>query len=242
MNLRDKVILITGGATGIGRATADLCAAEHARVIVADINDEAGEEAARMLNGTFVHVNVSDEASVKAMVEKIATQFDYLDGWLHAAAILKGAHVALDEFTFDTWRSVLDVNLTGTFLCAKYAAPLLKGSGRGVVVLISSIAATLGSSSFAYGASKGGVQSLGITLAQRLAPDGIRVNVVSPDSIDTQMKRSVIAAEAERRGDPAKFDAIVRNANLGQPEGLAKVLAWLLSEDADYVRGTIFTR
>src|SRR5260370_41207841 len=102
MNLRDKVILITGGATGIGRATADLCAAENARVIVADINDEAGEDAARALNGTFVHVNVADETSVKALVEKIATQFDYLDGCLHAAAILKGAHVPLDEYTFGT--------------------------------------------------------------------------------------------------------------------------------------------
>ncbi len=242
MDLRDKIILITGGATGIGRATADLCAADHAKVIVADINTQAGDEAARALNGTFVHVNVADESSVKAMAAKIANQYGHLDGLLHAAAILKGAHVALDEYTFDTWKSVLDVNLTGTFLCAKYAAPLLKESGRGVIVLISSIAATVGSSSFAYGASKGGVQSLGITLAQRLAPDGIRVNVVSPDSIDTNMKRSVIAAEAERRGDPAKFDQIVRNANLGQPEGLAKVLAWLLSEEADYVRGTIFTR
>src|SRR5258708_9138405 len=242
MNLRDKIILITGGATGIGRATADLCAADHAKVIVADINTQAGEDAARALNGTFVHVNVADESSVKAMAAKIANQYGHLDGLLHAAAILKGAHVALDEYTFDTWKSVLDVNLTGTFLCAKYAAPLLKESGRGVIVLISSIAATVGSSSFAYWSSKGGVQSLGITLAQRLAPDGIRVNVVSPDSIDTNMKRSVIAAEAERRGDPAKFDQIVRNANLGQPEGLAKVLAWLLSEEADYVRGTIFTR
>src|SRR5947209_5964675 len=99
MELRDKVILITGGATGIGRATADLCAAAHAKVIVADINAEAGDQAARALNGTYVHVNVADEASVKAMIDKVATQYDHLDGLLHAAAILKGAHVGLDEYT-----------------------------------------------------------------------------------------------------------------------------------------------
>jgi 3-oxoacyl-[acyl-carrier protein] reductase len=109
-----------------------------------------------------------------------------------------------------------------------------------VIILVSSGAAVGGSSSVAYGASKGGVNSLGITLAAKLAPENIRVNVVMPGNIDTGMKRSVIAAEAEKSGK--SLEDAVAASKLGVPEGVAQVLAWLVSDDADYVRGMITTR
>jgi NAD(P)-dependent dehydrogenase (short-subunit alcohol dehydrogenase family) len=110
------------------------------------------------------------------------------------------------------------------------------------MVLVSSQAATGGSSSFAYGASKGGVHNLGITLANALAADNIRVNVLAPGNIDTQMKRSVIEADVLRKGAAETMEQAVAEARLGAPPGMAKVLAWLASDDADYVRGVITTR
>jgi meso-butanediol dehydrogenase/(S,S)-butanediol dehydrogenase/diacetyl reductase len=243
MDLNNKKILIAGGAMGIGRATALCCAEAGASVIIADFNNEAGHALAKELAACFIQVDVSNEDSVKAMYTEIENQFGSLDVLLHTAGVMKGAHIPMDEFTLDTWRSVIDINLTGSFLCAKYAVPLMKKAGQGVIVLTSSIAATAGSSSFAYGSSKGGVTSLGLTLAKKLEADKIRVNVLSPGDIDTGMKRTVLQAEAERKhGDPAAFNTIVNDSNLGKPEGVAKVLAWLASDDADYVRGLISTR
>jgi NAD(P)-dependent dehydrogenase (short-subunit alcohol dehydrogenase family) len=111
-----------------------------------------------------------------------------------------------------------------------------------VIVLVSSGAATHGSSSFAYGTSKGGVNSLAVVLANALASKDIRVNVVSPGNIDTGMKRSVIAAEVERSGRHAELERAVADAGLGSPLGVARVLAWLACDDADYVRGIVTTR
>jgi NAD(P)-dependent dehydrogenase (short-subunit alcohol dehydrogenase family) len=238
--LTGKVILVVGGAAGIGRATAELCAARGAAVIVADRDAIAGAAVAAVVGGLFVPVDVTDAASVQALMAAIAAKHGRLDALIQAAGILKGAYTPVDEFPLETWRAVLEVNVTGSFLCAKHATPLLKKAGGGVIVLISSGAAVGGSSSVAYGASKGGVNGLGITLAQKLAPEGIRVNVVMPGNIDTGMKRSVIAAEAEKSGKPLE-DAVAAS-RLGAPEGVAKILAWLVSDDADYVRGMISTR
>lgn len=241
-NLKDKVILVVGGAAGIGAATARLCAARAAQVIVADIDAAAGTAAASALGGLFLPVNVSDEASIKAMYARIQEQFGRLDVLLHTAGILRGAYVPLEEFSVETFRSVVEINTLGSFLSAKHAAPLLKKSRAGVIVLISSGAATGGSSSFAYGSSKGGVNSLAIVLANSLATDNIRVNVVAPGNIDTAMKRSVIAAEVERKGKAEELEKAVADAHLGQPEGVAQLLAWLASDEAGYVRGVINTR
>lgn len=238
--LTGKVVLIVGGATGIGRATAELCAAAGASVVIADINAQAGAPLAAALGALFVPVDVTDAASVQALMAAIAARHGRLNALIQAAGILQGAYTPVEDFPLETWQAVLDVNLTGSFLCARYATPLLQAAGGGVIVLISSVAAVNGSSSVAYGASKGGVNGLGITLARKLAPAGIRVNVVMPGNIDTELKRSVIAVEAAQSGQ-ALADAVAASA-LGAPEGVAKVLAWLVSDDADYVRGMISTR
>ena len=240
--LDGKIILVVGGGSGIGAAAADLCAQRGATVVVADVDEDAGRAVATRCRGLFIPVNVTDENSVKAMAQRIDERFGKLNVLLQTAAVLKGAFVPLEEFSLETFRTVLDINTTGSFLCAKYAAPLMKKAGGGVIVLVSSGAATGGSSSFAYGTSKGGVNSLGIVLANALAPEHIRVNVVAPGNIDTGMKRSVIAADVARQGKEAEFEQAIAESNLGKPEGVAQVLAWLASDEADYVRGLIATR
>ena len=242
MDLTNKVILIIGGAAGIGCATAELCAQRGARVVVADLDAAAGQATAERIGGLFVPVNVTSEDSVQAMFREIAARCGRLDGIVQSAGILQGAFVPLDEFSLETFQRVLDVNTTGSFLCAKHGAPLLRQAGGGVIVLVSSGAALGGSSSFAYGTSKGGVNTLGLLLANALAKDNIRVNVVMPGNIDTAMKRSVIEADLQLRGEAKNLQAAVQEARLGEPEGVARVLAWLVSDEADYVKGMITTR
>ena len=238
MELTGKVIAVIGGAAGIGKATAEICAARGAKVVIADFNDADGQKTADAIQATFVKVNVTDEASVAAVFEKIEALHGRLDGLVQTAGILKGAFVAIEDFTAEMFRQVYDVNVTGSFLCAKHAAPLMKKNGKGVIVLISSAAAYGASSSFAYGSSKGGVTSLGITMAAKLADDNIRVNTVHPGSIATRMKIAVIEEEARLFGKPGSHGS----AKLGEPEGVGKLLAWLVSDDADYVRGALHTR
>lgn len=243
MNLHNKTILVVGGATGIGQATALLCAERGANVIVADFNEAEGKATAEKANGTFVSVDVTDEASVQAMAAGIAQTHGKLDALVQTAGILKGAYVNLEDFELATLRQVIDVNTIGSFLCAKYAKPLLQKGEKPAIILISSPAAYGVSSSYAYAMSKGGVSALGTTMAGKLAPEGIRVNVVFPGGINTFMKRSVIEEDALRKGqDPQAAVEAAQSGGLGEPAGVAKVLAFLVSDEADYVRGSVNTR
>lgn len=238
MSLANRTILVVGGATGIGKATAELCAQRGAQVIVADFNEAEGQKTALAIHGEFYKVNVTDEHSVKAVFDGIANKHSKLDAIVQTAGILKGAFVSLEDFSPAVFREVFEVNTVGSFLCAKYATPLLKKGNKPAIILISSGAAHAGSSSYAYGTSKGGVSALGITMANKLDPEGIRVNTVHPGNIDTAMKRGVIEEDIARRG----LQAPQAHLSLGEPMGVAKLLAFLVSEDADYVRGFLYTR
>jgi 3-oxoacyl-[acyl-carrier protein] reductase len=248
MDLTGHVVLVTGAAQGIGEATARECAARGAAVLLADQQGEKGEQIAaaiRTAGGTaeFVQADVRDDAQVAAVVDRVRERFGRLDALVCAAGVLRGAYLQPEEFPEDVFEFVLDVNVKGIFLCAKHATPLLEASGRGVMVLVASGGGVRGpSSSLAYGASKAGVNGLGITLAGRLEPRGIRVNVVCPGAIATQMKLDVIAVEAERAGRSTEEAVAQARETLGDPAGIARIISFLVSPDADYVRGTLFTR
>jgi NAD(P)-dependent dehydrogenase (short-subunit alcohol dehydrogenase family) len=248
-NLTNKIILITGGGRGIGEAAARLCAERGASVIIADVLAEGAAVADSIRAGggqaRFVPLDVRDSAQVEALMASIGSEHGRLDVLICAAGVLKGAFLQPEELALDDFELVLDVNIKGVFLCAKYGAPLLEASGQGVMIILASGAGVRGpSSSLAYAASKGGANGLGMTLEQHLRPRNIRVNVVCPGEIDTKMKVDVIAHDAQRAG--RSVEAAVAEARqigrLGTPLGLAKVLAFLASDEADYVRGTLFTR
>lgn len=236
--LEGKVIVVVGGASGIGRSTAEMCVKRGARVVIADYAAAQGESAAQECGASFVLVNVADESSVQKMAAEVEAKHGRIDALIQTAGILKGPFVDIEKFELDMFREVLDINVIGSFLCAKHFAPLMKRGGGGVIVLISSGAAYQGSSSYAYGTSKGGVSALGITMANKLGPDNIRVNVVAPGNIATPMKLSVVEADIARSGPTASQAQL----SLGTPEGMARILAWLVSDEADYVRGVIHTR
>ena len=143
----------------------------------------------------------------------------------------------------DDFQKTMDVNVMGVFLCAQFATPLLEASGRGVIVLVASGAGVVGpSSSLAYGASKAGVNGLGMTLQSHLKDRHIRVNVICPGNIVTQMKLSVEIAAARRENRSVEKAIEQAEQNYGTPDGVARIIAFMLSNEADYLRGTLFTR
>lgn len=240
MQLTNRTILIIGGATGIGRAVAALCAERGARVLIADANASAGAESAAAIGAQFFRVDVTREDDVVALFDAIARSHDHLDALVQTAGVLQGAYVDLEDFEVDVFRRVIDINTVGSFLCAKHAVSLLRKGQKPAMILTSSPAAHASGSSFAYGTSKGGVTALGIALAARLAPSGIRVNLLYPGGIATPLKLSVIEEDARRTG--RDFENIVASSDLGDPQGVAEVVAFLVSPAADYVRGAVHTR
>ncbi len=248
MELNDLNIVITGAAQGIGEATARLCARRGANVYLVDLKAESGEAVAASIRADggkacFMQADVSNEDVVRALMAAIGNAAGRIDGLVCAAGILKGAFQQPEELETAVFDQVIQINLRGSFLCTKYATPLIADRSGGVMVLIASGAGVSGpSSSLAYGSSKGGVNGLGMTLAGHLAPRGVRVNVVCPGQIVTEMKLGVVIADAERSGRSTEEMLTEARATMGSPDGVARILAFLLSPEADYLRGTLFTR
>jgi NAD(P)-dependent dehydrogenase (short-subunit alcohol dehydrogenase family) len=246
MKLAGKVALVTGGATGIGRATAELFAEEGALVYIVDYNAAEGAAAVEAIEAAggkahFCATDVRSEESVKKALAQVAEGSGHIDVAVLAAGVLKGAFKKIDELSEEDWDATIDTNLKGTFLTAKYAAPLLEKARQSVLLLIASGAGVRGaSSSYAYAASKAGMHGMHFKLEQELGPLGVRLHVICPGGIATPLKLENVAQGAAARGlDPEEAK---RNANLGDPLGVARVLTFLASEEGSYVRGTIFTR
>lgn len=236
---RCKRLLLTGGATGIGRAIAAACA-PPAAVVVADVNAADAERtvadaAAAGADAHFVRCDVTDESQVRGLVAAAERLMGGIDGLVTAAGVLQAAAVPVERIDPADWTRTLEVNVYGSFHCVKHALPALRRSGAGVVILVGSPAGIVsGSSSVPYAASKGGVYGLSKALAPRLEADGVRLNLLMPGSVDTPLKRR--AEEAmDASGSP-------RHQALAEPAGVAKVVRFLLSGEADYVRGAVYTR
>ena len=248
MKLESKIALITGGATGIGRATAELYSTEGATVIIVDYNESDGRRAVEEIekgggNAAFYQVDVRSEEEVSAVLKDVDSKYGRLDVVVCSAGILKGARKGIDALQEEDWNSTIDTNLKGTFLTIKHSVALLKKAGNSVLLLISSGAGVRGgSSSYAYAASKGGLYALHYNLESQLNPMGVRVHVICPGSISTPLKLENIADIAKVEGKDPEEEVAKARQELGHPLGVAKVLTFLASQDADYVRGTIFTR
>jgi len=248
MQLENKVAIITGGSTGIGAATAILYARAGAKVIIGDINVEDGAktEAAIKSEGgiaEFIRTDVTSETDVENLMQVTDRAFGRLDILVTSAGVLQGANLRVDQFDEATFSSVIDVNLKGTFFALKHAAPIMERSGSGVILCIASGAGVRGgSSSVAYGSSKGAVNGLVMTVENQLRPLNIRMHTICPGGIATPLKLGQIAESAKRQGQDPKEAVERARQSLGEPEGVARILTFLASDDGSYVRGTIFTR
>lgn len=239
--------MVTGGASGIGRATALLLARQGASVLALDVDTEAGAtleaEAGHGPEGgrlRFRRVDIAHEDEVRDAVADARTRLGGLDALVCAAGIMRGQGQAMEALEAATWDQVMDVNLSGTFLAVKHASAPMLEQGGGVVVLVSSKAGvSTGSGSFAYGASKGGVHGLALTLERHLGAKGIRVNEVCPGDVDTPLYRRSLQEALANGADPAWVDEQLARATT--PESIAQLIAFLVSDAAAAVRGTIFT-
>lgn len=247
-DLTGNVILITGGAQGIGAATAQLCAERGGAVVIADYDKDGGEQTAVAIRSSggqadFVQTDVRRPEQVEALVNFVRDKHGKLDKVVCAAGVLLGPHLQPEEFPVEDFEKVLDINVVGPFLCAKFATPLLEAADKGVFVIIASGAGVFGgSSSLAYGSSKGGANGLSMTLAGHLANRGIRVNTIYPGNIITDMKMSVDVEAARREGRPEQEAHDHAEEYYGLPPGVAKVIAFVISDEADYLRGGVRTR
>ncbi len=246
MRLGGRVLLITGGAAGIGKAAALRAAREGAAVSILDVSRTEGEVTVREIveaggRARFSPGSVTDPDMVENAVRDTVEAFGALHVLITAAGILQGAYRQVEELDPETFARVMEVNVQGTYLSCRYAVPAIEASGGGVVLCVASGAGVQGpSSSLVYGASKAAVHGFCRTLEHQLRPRGIRVNVVCPGTIDTALKRQNVRDGALARGeDPEQALAV---AALGDPDGVASILAFLASPEADYLVGTVFTR
>lgn len=244
MRFPGKAVLVTGGGSGIGLATALAFAREGARVAIADVSEDRAREAlaaARAEGQEFLVIrgDVSREADASRMVEETVAAFGRLDVLFNnAGLLLEGpAHEMLEA----DWDRILDVNLKGVFLVSKHAVRQMMRQGGGVIVNTSSVDALVGDADApAYAASKAGVALLTRSMALAYAPNGIRVNAVCPGWTETRMFRQ----EAESRG--ASLDAYRTSAasqhplgRVGRAEEISNVVLFLASDDSSYVTGAL---
>ena len=244
-DLKNKKIIITGSATGIGKSvTARLCAF-GAKVAALDINKEKGSET--VFNAVeyggdikFFEIDVKDEISVKKNIEEATNWLGGIEVLIHIAGILEGADTEINNFPEDIWDKVIDVNLRGSFLVTKYVSKIMIKQNSGVIILTSSGAGVHGgSSSYAYGSSKGGVHGLSLVLEQNLSKYNIRVNDVLPGSVKTPLKVKNVK-DTHKNNDKLSVDQ--RIEELVSPDEISKVYAFLASDEASMIKGSIRTK
>ncbi len=242
MRLQDKVAIVTGAASGIGRSTAILFAREGARLVLNDIDAQGLEalmlqiarEGARTVAG-----NVADEAIARHLAQESISAFGRVDILVNNA----GVHFVKDitEMTVEEWDRLMDINLKSMFLCCKHVIPHMLKQNKGAIVNLASISSFVGqemngASTFAYNVTKAGALQLTKSLATRYASDGIRVNCVCPGNVETNiLKRATPAEVAEVWRQASRSEPIGRNA---QPAEIADAILFLASDESSFVTGS----
>jgi 3-oxoacyl-[acyl-carrier protein] reductase len=233
----NRAIVVTGGAGGIGRAIAARFARERQTVLILDVNGDAGAQVAadfrkRHMAVEFLRVDVAKEHDVQAAFDKIRTEHGGIDVLVNVAGGSMHRH-PLDEFPLLHWQTVLDANLTSTFLCCRVVVPGMKAQKSGAIVNISSDIAFSGDAGrSAYAAAKAGILGLTRSLALELATSGVRVNAVAPGRIETpRVRASYTDAEWEAAAKRIPM------GHAGQPEDVAEAVAYLASDAAKHMTG-----
>jgi NAD(P)-dependent dehydrogenase (short-subunit alcohol dehydrogenase family) len=235
INLVGKVALVTGGASGIGRATALAFARQGANIVVVDRKIEAGKEIVNQIEkigseAFFIQTDVSRSIEVQEAIDKTINKFGRLDYASNNAGV--AAPSSLIELSETDWNYLVDVNLKGIWLCLKYEIPAMLAQDGGAIVNIASIAGVIGLQGYAaYGATKGGVIALTRGAAIEYAQSGIRINTVSPGPTETQALKKL---PTEKLAQIASWQPVARNA---KPEEIADAVLWLCSDSASFVTG-----
>ena len=239
MQLQDKVAIITGAATGIGRATALLFAKEGASVVVADINEDDAQRTVADIedkggSARFVQTDVSEAEDVQALMERSAEEMGGIDVIVNNAGAQRSG--AVTEFEESEWDLLMRVNPRSCFLGAKYGVPYLRERGGGSIVNVSSLAGLKGGPGMtAYSASKGAIIAFTRALAEELAPDNIRANSVCPGWIDTPFNEPAIEFMGGRAQQEEMVQQTVPLKRQGTPEEIAPGILYLASNASSYV-------
>lgn len=237
MRLKDKVAIITGAGSGLGKAGALTFAREGAKVVVADYNDAAGQAVVDQIKGQggeaiFVKVDVSNWEQVEAMVAKTVEAFGTVDILVNNAGVT--ADAMLSKMTHEQWDKVININLKGVFNCTKAVAPIMVEKKYGKIINTSSVVGEQGNiGQTNYAATKAGVIGMTLTWAKELGFKGINVNAVAPGYIMTEMVAAVPEKVLEKMKEKVPF------RRLGEPQDIANAYLYLASDEAAYCNGTI---
>jgi len=239
LNIKNKVSIVTGGSSGIGRVTALALAKEGSKVVVADVNLKQASKVTEEIKAlgqeaTAMQVDVSNKAEVQDMVSQVIKKYITVNILVNCAGILRFS--SIEELSEKDWNDILDVNLTGTFLCSQAVIKPMKKQKSGKIVNISSCAAKVGGvrAAASYSVSKAGVSNLTICLARELASSKINVNAIAPSMIDTPMTNQPgYGKEAQ-----ANFVKTIP-LGLGKPEDIADAILFLVSNRSRYITGEI---
>ncbi len=238
--LEGKVALVTGGGSGIGRASALALAGEGARVVVADVNAGGGQatvEAVRAIGGdaAFVEADVTSNSDVESIIQATVDTYGQLNCAFNNAGIEGAVGVPIAEAQEHDWDRVIGINLTGVWLCLKHELAYMRQHGGGSIVNTASVAGLVGGTfGAAYHASKHGVVGLTKAAALEYGPSSIRVNAVCPGVIRTEMAQRLLADDDARETRIAALHPLGR---LGTPQEVAELVVWLCSDSASFVTG-----
>jgi NAD(P)-dependent dehydrogenase (short-subunit alcohol dehydrogenase family) len=237
--LSGRVAVVTGGASGIGLASVRRLASEGARVVVADLNADAGKRTAEEVSGLFVATDVTDPDAVERLFATAHREYGSVDIAFNNAGISPPDDDSILDTGLDAWRRVQEVNLTSVYLCCKAAIPYMRAQGKGSIINTASFVAVMGAatSQISYSASKGGVLSMSRELGVQFAREGIRVNALCPGPVNTPLLQELFAKDAERA---QRRLVHVPMGRFAEPAEIAAAVAFLASDDSSFITASTF--